>query len=299
MKYVKPLIGIGLLAGLGGCGPSPQTAEPQTDPGHTQAQSVPSTKADNVLVLDQQFDFPEGTPRRVWIYLPPDYQTSSQSYPVVYMHDGQNLFDAATSYVGEWQVDETLNQLAEQGAQVPLVVGIDHGGESRMNELSPWPNEQFGEARGEAYLDFLLNQVKPYIDQHYRTRPDAGNTAVMGSSMGGLMSHYAVVAHPEVFAKAAVFSPSFWYSQQAYYFTEAHPLPSSHKVYYLVGSEEGRDMVNGMTNMTALIAAQQHPDAHLHESIVAGANHNEAFWSSQLADALIWLGMVDLLNETH
>lgn len=285
MLLNKSAIALCALLALAGC-------QPATDKAKSQPDARPSTKAPNVQVLADTLMFPEGQPRRVWIYLPPDYATSAKRYQVVYMHDGQNVFDDATSYVGEWHVDETLNSLNEQGLSVPVVVAVDHGGEERMHELSPWRNEEYGAPAGEAYMQFIVEQVKPYIDAHFRTLPDSANTTIMGSSMGGLISHYAIVRYPKVFAKAAVFSPSFWYSEDAFTFTEQHPLPDSHKLYFIVGEKEGRQMTQGMENMVSLLRAQQFPDAHIYSEIVLGQNHNEAFWASRVEPALRWLGAV-------
>ena len=150
-----------------------------------EAPRAPSS-ATNVVVLEHEFSIPElNRPRKLRVYLPPDYATSERRYPVLYMHDAQNLFDDATSYAGEWGVDETLNELFDKQGFALIVVGVDNGGEKRMNELSPWPNQDFGAAEGRQYMDFLVDDVKAYVDEHYRTLPDQEHTAIMGSSMGG------------------------------------------------------------------------------------------------------------------
>ena len=249
-----------------------------------------STATSNVQVLAPTFVLPEvNRHRKVRLYLPPGYHQSTQSYPVLYMHDGQNLFDYATSFVGEWQVDESLNVLAREGKLELIVVGIDNGNETRMNELSPWPNEEFGKAEGKLYVEFLLDVVKPYIDTNFRTKSDVANTAIMGSSMGGLISHYAIHQHPDVFSKAAIFSPSYWYNQDVYPFTRFNKVPTNTRLYFVVGSEEGGDMVEDMEKMVAQIAAQGHPDKHLFSKVVEGAKHNEQFWASEFSDAVQWL----------
>lgn len=287
-------IAAALLVTLGACTPEPDVA-PQKQPGNAVQQSGeatgPSTMADNVTVLPQSVYF-RGEPRQLWVYLPPQYATSSERYDVVYMHDGQNVFDTKTSYAGEWGVDETLNTLASEGRKVPIVVAIEHGGDARMQELSPWTNPDYGEAQGEAYLNFIIDKVKPRIDAIYRTRPGAMSTTMMGSSMGGLMTHYALVSRPDIFSKAAVFSPSFWYSDNAFHTSENTPLPETHKLYMVVGQEEEDKMVNGMHAMAALHLAQQHPDANILSRVIVGQSHNEAFWRSQVAEALRWLSVV-------
>ena len=179
-----------------------------------------STATDNVQVLPYQFVMPElDRQRTIRLYLPPSYQHSDKRYPVIYMHDGQNLFDDQTAFAGEWGVDESLNLLAEKQGLEVIVVAIDNGADFRMNELSPWENKRFGEAQGKQYMDFIVEIVKPYIDTNFRSKPDRLHTAIMGSSMGGLISHYAVHAYPEVFSKAGIFSPSYWYSQDVFCFT--------------------------------------------------------------------------------
>ena len=133
--------------------------------------------------------------KKIWVYLPKDYDTSAKKYPVIYMHDAQNLFDATTSYVGEWNVDETLDSI---NAQV-IVIGIEHGGDKRIDELTPFKNEKYGGGKADGYLDFIVKTLKPKIDSTYRTKTNAMNTAIFGSSLGGLVSFYDAIKYPEVF----------------------------------------------------------------------------------------------------
>ena len=110
------------------------------------------------------------------------------------MHDGQNLFDATTSYVGEWNVDETLDSI---NAQV-IVIGIEHGGEKRIEELTPTKHEKYGGGNANNYLDFIVTTLKPFVDKSYRTKPNTKNTAIFGSSLGGLVSFYAALKYPTI-----------------------------------------------------------------------------------------------------
>ncbi|MDV7392611.1 alpha/beta hydrolase-fold protein, partial [Arthrospira platensis SPKY1] len=129
-----------------------------------------STAAANVQIMNNAFFMPQlNRSRRIWVYLPPDYNTSNKHYPVIYMKDGQNLFDQATSFSGEWQVDETLNTLFNQGDYGAIVVGIDNGGSERLNEYSPWVNAQYGGGQGNAYMAFVAETLKPHIDANFRT----------------------------------------------------------------------------------------------------------------------------------
>ena len=131
-------------------------------------------------ILSDAFDMPQlGRARRVWLYLPPDYESNPERrYPVLYMHDGQNVFDEATSYAGEWGVDETLDAMHAAGELSVIVVAVDHGVERRFDEYSPWNNAQYGGGEGDEYVDFLVETLKPYVDAHYRTLPDRANARV-------------------------------------------------------------------------------------------------------------------------
>ncbi|MBI5958142.1 MAG: alpha/beta hydrolase, partial [Chloroflexi bacterium] len=147
--------------------------------------------------------------RRLFVYLPPSYGQTGRRYPVVYMHDGQNLFDAALSFSGEWQVDETLEALSAEGIEA-IVVGIPNlDGEitgARLDEYGPFPSVLRGGrgGRGAEYVAFIADTVKPLIDADFRTLPDRDHTSTAGSSMGGLISLYAFFARPEVFSRAGV-----------------------------------------------------------------------------------------------
>src|SRR5438132_769367 len=172
---------------------------------------APASATASVSVLSDSFAMPQlGRRRRVWLYLPPGYARSQQRYPVLYLQDGQNVFDARTSFAGEWGVDETLDSLRALGDAGVIVVAVDNGQQRRFDEYSPWPNPQYGGGQGDGYVEFLVQTLKPYIDQHYRTLPDRFHTGIAGSSMGGLISLYAALKYPDVFGRVGVFSPAFW-----------------------------------------------------------------------------------------
>ena len=177
---------------------------------HFPRKAKQSTASRNVHVIDTAFFMPQlNRHRRIWIYLPEGYASSNKKYPVLYMHDGQNLFDEATGPFGEWGVDEALDTLGPHHKEL-IVVGIDNGAEKRLNEYSPYDMEKYGKGEGDQYVDFLVKTLKPFIDKHYRTKKDDDNTFIAGSSMGGLISFYAILKYPKVFGAAGVFSPAFW-----------------------------------------------------------------------------------------
>jgi predicted alpha/beta superfamily hydrolase len=229
------------------------------------------------------------TNRKIWLYLPKNYETSTKKFPVIYMHDAQNLFDTKTSYVGEWNVDEKLDSL---NAQV-IVVGIEHGGDKRLEELTPYKNENFDSGNANKYLEFIVNTLKPEIDKKYRTKTTAKNTTIMGSSLGGLTSFYAAIKYPEIFGKAGVFSPAFWINRKDIndYMTNSKKLKT--KIYFLCGDSEGDDddMVNDLNHIELLLNTNRCYCLHLNKkTIVKGGHHNEKLWRDGFVDAILWLG---------
>lgn len=256
-----------------------------------------STAAENVSILSEDFYMPQlDRNRRIWLYLPPGYEDSQMSYPVLYMHDGQNLFDSFTSFSGEWEVDETLNELASQGYQVPIVIGIDNGGGHRLDEYSAWVNSQYGGGEGQEYMEFIVETLKPYVDEHYRTLPNKETTGIMGSSLGGLISQYGVFQHSDVFAKAGLFSPSYWYSDSVWAFTEETATPQSQRIYQLAGALEGGSMVEQMETMHDNLLSYGFGESQLVSKVVPNQGHNEAFWRSEFEEAYLWL-FSDFAND--
>lgn len=249
-----------------------------------------STAAGNVSIMDDAFYMPQlDHTRRIWLYLPPDYDDSNENYPVLYMQDGQNLFDTYTSYSGEWEVDETLNNLFDDGYQVPIIIGIDNGGTERINEYSPWINLQNGGGQGEKYIEFIVNTLKPFVDANYRTLPQREFTGIMGSSLGGLISHYGALKYQDVFSKAGIFSPSYWFSDTVWMFTNEMGKQQSMKLYQLMGGEEGANSVAQIFEMQELLTNLGFNDDEVFSLEAPGGEHNEAFWRSQFAAAYLWM----------
>ncbi|WOD42853.1 alpha/beta hydrolase-fold protein [Hwangdonia lutea] len=251
-------------------------------------QNKASTAAKNVHVFAENFDIPQlQRHRKISVYLPPNYESSNVRYPVLYMQDGQNVFDEKTSYSGEWDVDETLNKMFNETGFGLIVVAIDHGGNKRLNEYSAWDNKKYGKGEGALYLKFLMNNLKPEIDRVYRTKTDSKNTGISGSSMGGLFAHYAAIKRPDVFGKAAVFSPSFWYADASFQFTKSHPNNS--KFYYVVGEKEGEDLVNATNKMVELMQSNGFSKENIHQKTVPHGTHSESFWKTEFKQAISWL----------
>ena len=256
------------------------------------AQGSPnnSTAADNVYIMDDNFEMPQlGRTRRIWLYLPPDYETSGTNYPVLYMHDGQNLFDDSTSFAGEWHVDETLNTLYQQGFKVPIVVGIDNGGDDRTAEYTPWEHPPYDSGDGELYMEFIVQTLKPFVDLNYRTFPGRDYTGIMGSSLGGFISHYGALAYQDVFSKAGIYSPSFWFSDSVYSFTYEAGRQDAMRIYMMCGSAEDQGTINDMMDMQDTLLQVGFPEDEISLTIIPGGQHNETLWSQDFGDAYKWL----------
>lgn len=251
-----------------------------------------STAAANVSIISTAFAMPQlGRTRRVWLYLPPGYASSGRRYPVLYLQDGQNVFDAATSFAGEWGVDEALNQLAANGQDPTgcIVVAVDNG-PNRLDEYSPWNNPQYGGGQGDLYLDFLTQTLKPYIDATYRTLPDRTNTGIGGSSMGALIATYAALRHPAVFGKVASFSPAYWfaYAQLAAY-AHAHPANPNTRFYFVSGTTESTSMVPQMQALRDSLQRGGVPAANLSFNTRPDGQHAEWFWKREFPAGYSWL----------
>ncbi|MBO3097357.1 alpha/beta hydrolase [Gelidibacter pelagius] len=224
--------------------------------------------------------------KTIWLYLPKAYANSNKDYPVVYMQDAQNLFDAETSYVGEWNVDEYLDSISDNKS---LIIGIEHGNEKRMEELTPFPNEKYGGGKADAYLNFIINTLKPHIDTTYRTLNDPEHTTIFGSSLGGLMSFYALIKYPDTFGNAGIFSPSFWFSNRIFEFVSESDLSPNSRFYFLAGSEESIEMIPDQNKMIELLLKKGVPENHIKKIIIEGGQHNEALWRHNFPEAYQWL----------
>ncbi|MDT0558926.1 glycoside hydrolase family 31 protein [Ichthyenterobacterium sp. W332] len=261
--------------------------------------SKASTAAKNVSIISEEFYLVElNRKRRIWLYLPPDYYSSNASYPVVYMHDGQNLFDNKTAYSGEWNADETMNTLFRDHNLKLIIVGIDNGSDKRLDEYSPWTNTKYGGGEGEAYINFIKNTLKPFIDTNYNTLTDNTNTAIIGSSMGGLISHYAALKYPNIFGKAAIFSPSYWFApKKVSEFSEANANNKTSKLYFLAGGKEGNNVAfneisqtaKDMNSMVELLKTEGFSAENIQSKVTPEGKHNEKFWREEFKDAILWL----------
>lgn len=217
--------------------------------------------------------------RDIIIWLPPSYQSSNKKYPVLYVHDGQNLFSPHTSYIGhDWRIDEVLTELIKENkVEEIIVVGI-YNNKDRLEEYN------YFKTRGKKYVQFILKELKPFIDQNYRTKCDKTNTAVMGSSMGGLMSFQMAWHYPKIFGKAACISNSFWTDNRKIFETVANDNRDhkEQKIYIDCGCDE-KQLIRDNKEMCLLLRKKGFVNKkNLFCNFVKGGKHSEIDWSQRI-----------------
>jgi predicted alpha/beta superfamily hydrolase len=240
------------------------------------------------LTIVKDFASPQlDNKRALRIYLPPSYaENPAKRYPVLYMHDGQNLFDAKTAAYGvEWGIDETLNRLVAMGsADEVIVVGIDNTPD-RIPEYTPCCDPKYGGGKLGAYGAFIVDTVKPYIDRSYRTLPGKDTTAIMGSSLGGIASVAIAQRYPHVFSKAGGVSSSFWWNKGEM----ISKLPARVPVKFYIDAGTRDDGLDDTTRMRDAMLAQGYRESEDLLFLKAeGGRHNEASWAARVEKPLVW-----------
>ena len=237
-----------------------------------------------------------GATRRVWVYLPPQYAAEpARRFPVLYLQDGQNVFDGATAFLAgkEWEVDETVERLAREGRIEPLVVvAVDNGGERRLVEYTPTRDRRAPDGGGaDAYGRMLVEELKPWVDRTYRTRPERETTGIGGSSLGGLVSLYLGLKHPEVFGRIAALSTSAWWDDRFIArFVDALPAKPDTRIWTDIGTREDRSAVpDARALRDALVRRGWREGVDLRYVEAEGAVHNEMAWAKRMPAVLEFL----------
>ena len=244
-----------------------------------------------IEVISENFAIPQlNRTRKIYAVLPHNYYKTEKRYPVLYLQDAQNLF-AGKGPFGSWNIDTHMAELALQGNGEIIVIAIDHGGKSRIEEYSPYYHRKFGEGSGKKYAKFLIKTLKTHVDKNYRTLATREHTGIGGSSMGGLISAYIGIVHPAYFSKLMIFSPSFWYSDGIYFdaFNYKYTLPM--RMYIYGGEKESEFMSKHIRRFKEALGQGTFHESINEFKVVINSHgeHKEAFWSDQFQGAVKWL----------
>ncbi len=259
-----------------------------------------------VLLLHSALPVPQlGRTRRIWAMLPPGFRDSTApNRPVVYMLDGQNLFDNPEAIFGSWNVDKALSQLflsapthadtprlLNEAALLPVIIGIENGRQHRMDEYAPWRNEEEGGGgEGAHLLDFICHTLRPFVEKQLGIRPKRVHTGIIGSSMGGLFALYAALERPEVFGMVGVFSPALWFSPAIFDLAKKKRKSSlPQKILLMAGQKESATMVSDLLDLYENLLEAGHKDECLHYDLHSDGLHAEWFWAREFEHALNWL----------
>ncbi|WP_089408103.1 alpha/beta hydrolase [Granulicella rosea] len=233
--------------------------------------------------------------RDVSIYLPPQYALEpGRRFPVLYLHDGQNLFDPETSYIPghTWRAHTAADRLAEAGLIEPVIlVGVDNTGVRRMAEYTPTEDYKMGGGDGDRYGRLLVEELKPWVDRTLRTRADADSTGIGGSSLGGLISLHLALRHPEIFGRAAIISPSIWWDQRSI-LSEVRQLKKrpNLRLWLDIGTAEGARHVRDTALLHRLLVGLGWRDeVDLAYRTIPDGVHSEDAWADRFDSVLLFL----------
>lgn len=221
--------------------------------------------------------------RDLYVYLPEGYAKSQQRYPVLYMHDGQNLYDPARAFMGQtWLAQTTLNDLIRRKVIPPIIVIALDNTADRTNEYTP-------NNKGKLYLDFIVQKLKPAVDSYFKTQPGPAHTAIVGSSLGGLISLYAGFYYPKTFGLIGALSPSVWWNQKSVLQVAQSAPELPLKIYIDSGTIGGEEPDNVRALATILKQRHYSPGKDLQLIIQQGADHSERFWAMRFPETLKFL----------
>jgi len=232
--------------------------------------------------------------RDLIVYTPPGYREElARRYPVLYLHDGQNLFDGATSFIPgqDWHVGQTADQCINAGTVEPLIIVGMYNTKARVREYTPTHVPKLGGGRADRYAKFLIEEVKPLIEREYRTLSGPKRTGIGGSSLGGLVSLYLGLKHPATFGKIAALSPSVWWNQLVIHrFVRSMHVESRPRIWLDIGTREGPRTVQDVERFRDVLAEKGwRLGDDLHYERVEGAEHNEAAWAQRVRPFLQFL----------
>jgi predicted alpha/beta superfamily hydrolase len=232
------------------------------------------------MIINHDFYIPQlDKQRTIRVYLPPSYAKGQRNYSVLYMHDGQNLFEDADAFGRPWYIGKVIDKMPIY--KQTIVVGIDNGGESRLDEYAPFKNKgEGGGGKGKAYMQFIVETLKPFIDINYRTLAVREHTWLAGSSMGGLITFYGSLLYPSVFGKIGIFSPAIWFNPKV--LTEKPSNALENNRFYVMGSKvESQTMEQTIQQLYWRLKELGVPDERVTAIVRDKGGHNEAFWGRE------------------
>ena len=243
-----------------------------------------------IRLVSEEFEIPQlNKTRKVWALLPHDYYTSEEKYPVLYLHDAQNLFNENAEF-GNWQIDKKLAVMSDYGIGKIIIVAVEHGESERLQEYNVGKTV-LGIGSGKKYIRFITDTLKPFIDKTYRTKPEREFTGIGGSSMGGLVSIFSGLIYPEVFGKLMVFSPSLWVIPKIKLGFLDFFEPQETRLYLYAGGDESETMVKHVTKFRKRLLKRESLKGKMkvHLSINEEGKHSETYWSDEFPKAIEWL----------
>ncbi|WP_297335627.1 alpha/beta hydrolase-fold protein [Algoriphagus sp.] len=246
-----------------------------------------------IQLISEEFEIPQlNKTRKIWALLPHDYQTSDQNYPVLYLHDAQNLFNEKSAF--NWQIDKKLAVMSDYGIGNIIIIAIEHAESDRIQEYNVGQTV-LGVGHGKKYIRFITDTLKPFVDQTFRTKPEREFTGIGGSSMGGLVSIFSGLIYPEVFGKLMVFSPSLWVIPKLKLGFLDFFEPQETRLYLYAGGDESETMVKHVSKLRNRLLKRESLQGKMkiRLSINEHGKHNESFWSDEFPKAIEWLFFSD------
>ncbi|TDE05603.1 alpha/beta hydrolase [Flavobacterium hiemivividum] len=242
-----------------------------------------------VLLISDEFEIPQlNRTRKIWALLPHDYDTSGESYPVMYLQDAQNLFNENAEF-GNWEIDKKLAVMSEYKIGKIIIIAIEHADEDRIQEYNVG-RTILGKGQGKKYIRFVTKTLKPFVDNNFRTKKDRANTGIGGSSMGGLISIFSGLRYPKVFGKLMIFSPSLWVKPDMKIKMDEEQTEDT-KIYLYAGGDESDTMIEHVKNFKERAIASEFvkDKMKINLSINKEGKHNETYWSDEFPKAIEWL----------
>lgn len=250
-----------------------------------------------IEVIEEAYYIAEfDTTRKISALLPYDYYKSDKHYSVLYLQDGQNLFNPNAPF-GDWAIDRSLEMLAEQGLNDLIVIAIDHGDEKRITEYLPYFHAKYGKGQGKSYIHFMKEKLIPYVNKKYRVYSDYKHTGIGGSSMGGLISLYGGLIEPCVFGKLLVFSPSLWISSKIYAEARFFEPKEDTRIYVYAGGKESKTHLANVKKLEKILNSKKGSEVFFDMELIVNdiGQHSELYWAQEFPKAVKWLYYNDKL----